>query len=213
MLIVIVYDIEKNSKRTKISKILECIEKAKNCNNLDELRGFEGYSSSIYFKILKNEFEDWGFFKRVKRPLTDPINTLLSFGYTILYSFISSIITLNNLSPYIGFFHTFSSGHSALASDIMEEFRAMAVDKVVFYAINNNLFSKDDFVIEEEKACYLSYEAKKKFIELLEENFDKKYFHNATGFNVNIKRLIDLQVKQYLKLLNEENFEYKGMIF
>lgn len=194
-------------------KLLECAEKAKNAKNIDELRGFEGYASSLYFQIVKNEFESWGFTKRVKRPPTDPLNSLLGFGYTILYNFITSAITINSVSPYIGCFHSLSSAHSALASDIMEEFRAFGIDKVVFDCLSNNVFSKDDFTIEESKSCYISYEGKKKFITLIEENLNQVFLHPKTGFNVTLKRLIDLQVKQYVKFLNEENYEYKGMIF
>lgn len=194
-------------------KLLECAEKSKQAKNMDELRGFEGYASSLYFQVIKNEFSDWGFTKRIKRPPTDPVNSLLGFGYTILYNFITSCLTINSLSPYIGIFHTNSSAHASLASDLMEEFRASAIDKVVFQALNNHVFSSADFTQEENQACYISYEAKKKFIALIEENLNQLYTHSQTGFKVSMKRLIDLQAKQILKIINEENYDYKGMIF
>jgi len=67
----------------------------KNANTLDQLRGYEGAASARYFDIfdllLKNAF---GFEKRIRQPPTDPVNSLLSFGYTLLFYNVYSLLTI-----------------------------------------------------------------------------------------------------------------------
>src|SRR5713226_7069417 len=54
---------------------------------LETILGMEGAGSAAYFrcfgKLLSNS-EQWPFPGRVKRPPTDPVNSLLSFGYSLL---------------------------------------------------------------------------------------------------------------------------------
>ncbi len=54
---------------------------------LETILGLEGTGSAAYFRcfgaFLANQ-EQWPFAGRVKRPATDPVNALLSFGYALL---------------------------------------------------------------------------------------------------------------------------------
>ncbi len=60
---------------------------------------------------------------------TDPFNSMLSFGYTLLmYDFYSAIERTRLFPPYIGYLHALKDGHPALASDLMEPWRAAIVD-------------------------------------------------------------------------------------
>lgn len=207
--------IEKEFKNFRIEKnrIYEHSISLYKSKNEDELRGFEGISAATYFGIIKNEFEHFGFNKRVKRPPTDIVNSLLSFGYTILYSNVISILILNNLNPYIGIFHEMSPNHASLASDLMEEFRAWAIDRVIFKALRNNEFTTEDFTIGDNKCFYLKQESKKKFISMIESNMNEMFLHKETGFNVTLKRLIDLQAKKLLKVINGQEKDYIPMLF
>ncbi len=86
-----------------------------------------------------------GFEKRIRCPPTDPVNSLLSFGYTLLFYNVYSLLTEHNLNPYCGFFHSIRPGHPALASDLIEEFRAPVVDSLVIYLINSGTLEAKDF--------------------------------------------------------------------
>jgi len=87
--------------------------------------GIEGAASSRYFSALRTLLEDeWGFEKRQKQPPPDPVNSLLSYGYTLLFYNIYAMVRMHGLHPYIGFLHKLRDGHPALVSDIQEEFRA-----------------------------------------------------------------------------------------
>lgn len=77
------------------------------CPDTGTLQGLEGFASASYYtsfrEILK---QDLGFTTRVRRPPTDPVNSLLSFGYTLLVYNIQSAISTVGLDPFIGFLHS-----------------------------------------------------------------------------------------------------------
>lgn len=182
--------------------------------NQDELRGYEGGAAKEYFEILKDEFRDSiDFYGRQKRPPKDMMNAMLSFGYTILFANIVSIIIINNLNPYLGIFHKDKDGHATLASDMIEEFRAFGVDIVVIEAFRKEMFTVKDFTLEKNGACNMTIEAKKRFIGLLEQNFNKEFLHKQTGYKVSLRRLIDLQVKNVRHTICDGDEEYLPMLF
>ncbi len=63
-------------------------------HTVDQLRGYEGSSAARYFPALGRLIQVEGFdlTKRTRRPPTDPINALLSFGYTLLYNNVLSFV-------------------------------------------------------------------------------------------------------------------------
>ncbi|WP_369750909.1 CRISPR-associated endonuclease Cas1 [Calothrix sp. PCC 7507] len=84
-------------------------------DNMDVLRGYEGRAATIYFQALGSLFSgSLTFEKRTKRPPTDPINSMLSSGYTLLsqnvYSFIQSV----GLHTHFGNLHVPRDHHPAL---------------------------------------------------------------------------------------------------
>ena len=117
-------------------------------NNLQELRGIEGAGAKVYFggfaKMIRGDFDFNG---RKKRPAPDPVNALLSFGYTILFNEISSLLDGIGFDPYLGFFHQIEYGRSSLAADLIEEFRAPVVDRFTLKLINDRIFVPEDFSI------------------------------------------------------------------
>lgn len=68
---------------------------------------------------------------REGRGATDPINSLLNYGYGILYGQIERALLLAGLDPYAGFIHVDRPGKPSLVLDLIEEFRQAAVDRVV----------------------------------------------------------------------------------
>ncbi len=105
----------------------DCIEdKRENILNL------EGRSASIYWEsVAKVIPPDYGFSKRNKRGATDIANSLLNYGYGILYSQIAIAIALAGLDPYAGFLHADRSGKPSLVLDLIEEFRQPVVDRTI----------------------------------------------------------------------------------
>jgi len=91
---------------------------------LDELRGLEGAAAARYFSVWPKLLgPEWGFTARRRQPPPDPVNSLLSFGYTLLFYNVYAMLRARGLHPHVGIYHALRAGHPALCSDLMEEFR------------------------------------------------------------------------------------------
>ena len=102
------------------------IKQLSQAENAEKLLGLEGYASRVYFgafgKLLKDGLP-FDFERRNRRPPKDPVNALLSYGYTLLNKDVTSNLIIVGLDPYIGYYHVNEYGRPALALDLMEEFR------------------------------------------------------------------------------------------
>ncbi len=103
----------------------------------NELLGIEGVSGRIYWEgvqeIVKGKVE---FFGRVHRGATDRVNSMLNYGYGILYSQVWGAVISAGLEPFAGFLHVDRPGKPSLVLDLVEEFRQPVVDRTVISHIN-----------------------------------------------------------------------------
>ena len=116
---------------------------------IDSLRGIEGEGAVEYFNafphlFLNNDFR-FTFKNRNRRPPTDPINAMLSMGYSLLANDCASALEGVGLDPAAGFLHTLRPGRNSLALDLMEEMRAYIVDRLVITLVNTRQISVSDF--------------------------------------------------------------------
>lgn len=141
------------------------IEKIKKCKNLDEMRGIEGESASVYFrvfdKMILQQKEDFCFTVRSKRPPLDNVNALLSFVYTLLAHDVSAALSSVGLDPYVGFMHRDRPGRISLALDLMEELRSVLADRFVLTLINKRQIKGGGFSQNESGAVVMDDETRK----------------------------------------------------
>jgi CRISPR-associated protein Cas1 len=115
-----------------IDELKEMALRLSNANDLGQILGYEGYSANVYFKsladvgLLSDSFKN-----REGRGSQEIANSMLNFGYAILSSYILNAITNAGLEPYLGFLHQKRPGKMSLVLDVMEEYRAWVVDRVV----------------------------------------------------------------------------------
>ncbi len=134
-----------------------------------ELMGLEGIASREYFSIIKKVIvTDYEFSGRNRRPAIDPFNSMLGFGYSLLTKEIYAEIENRGLNAYVGLLHLDKSGHPALASDMIEEWRATIVDSVVLSLIQGHEVGIDEFDVVEGK-CVMSDTSRKKLLIKLEK--------------------------------------------
>jgi len=134
-------------------------------------------------------------FQRVRRPPTDPVNSLLSFGYSMLHTNVFSMIRLSGMNPYIGFLHAERKGNPSLVSDLVEEFRTV-IDSLVLYTLNRGLLQERDFYYRKDQpGCFLSNDARKKFIGIFESRMWQESRDGYTGQTLNFRRQIEKQVR------------------
>ena len=132
--------------RSSLQDLYQAQDRAASADELASLLGIEGAAARAYFRIYRQAFADeWAFTRRTRRPPKDPVNALLSLGYTLLGNALMTALEAVGLDPYLGYFHTESYGRPALALDLLEEFRAPLVDSLVMGLINRRMLKADDF--------------------------------------------------------------------
>lgn len=142
--------------------------------SIEEIIGLEGIAARLYFETLgKLIKEEYRFYGRSRRPPKDPFNAMISLGYTILLSEIIAILQTEGLNPYYGFMHKNRNNFPALASDMIEEWRAVLVDSTVMSIINGNEVTLDDFTVAENGGVFLSNALLRKYISKIERKINK----------------------------------------
>ena len=144
---------------------------------------------------------------RVHRPPTNPVNSLLSFGYSLLTNKVASAVQLVGFDHFVGYLHSSFYGRPALALDLMEEFRPLIVDSVVITMLNNRMLTPDNFVIEL-GAYRLKQEKHKILFTKFEERLNEEVHHPIFGYKTTYRRCIELQVRLLAKWLTGEINEY-----
>jgi CRISPR-associated protein Cas1 len=113
---------------------------------LDELRGVEGSASVAWFRLLGELLRPpWQFPQRTRRPPTDPVNALLSLGYTWLLTRAVGRAEAAGYEVYLGGLHDYRAGRPSLACDLIEPLRVPAVDRWVLAVLNGGVRRPDDF--------------------------------------------------------------------
>jgi CRISPR-associated protein Cas1 len=181
---------------------------------LETILGIEGVGSAAYFrgfgKLLANQ-QQWPFPGRVKRPPTDPVNALLSFGYALLTNKVASVVQLVGFDHFVGYLHSTFYGRPALALDLVEEFRPIIVDSVVLTMLNKRILTPSDFVVEL-GAYRLKDERRKIFFTQFEERLDEEVIHPLFGYKVTYRRCLELQARLLAKVLTGEIEDYPPLL-
>lgn len=173
---------------------------------LEAILGMEGAGSAAYFRSfgkLLSDPKQWPFPGRVKRPPTDPVNALLSFGYSLLTNKVASVVQLVGFDHFVGYLHSSFYGRPALALDLVEEFRPIIVDSVVLNMLNHRMLSTNDFVVEL-GAYRLKQESRNVFFTKLEERLNEEVQHPSFGYKTTYRRCIELQTRLLAKYITGE---------
>lgn len=200
--------IEKNRDidfSTEINYLQEYRNGIWNIASKNILMGIEGEATKIYFSALKEIIpKELGFRKRIKHPPLDPINSMLSYGYTILFSRVSYALMLAGLNVFEGIFHESYRDRMALAYDAMEEFRQAIVDRVVITMVVRNMVSVNDFDLKEDM-CYMKDDFKRKYLDLLYSRFEERYKYE--GRQIEFLDIINEQAKKLANaILKDEKY-------
>ncbi|MFU0827109.1 MAG: CRISPR-associated endonuclease Cas1 [Lachnoclostridium sp.] len=162
-------------------KLREYMQEIAACENLDQLRGYEGTAQVLYFSVfdhmILNQKDTFFFHERSKRPPEDRVNSLLSFAYTLLANDITAALETVGLDPYVGFMHQDRPGRASLASDLIEELRAPIADRFVLSLINRKQLQADDFEINDNKSVYIKDSARRTFISEWQKNKQEEINH------------------------------------
>lgn len=124
----------------------------------EQIMGIEGVAARRYWSAVGMLFPaHYAWPGRTGRGAADPLNSLLNYGYGILYGLIEQAIVLAGLDPYAGFLHADRPGKPSLVLDLIEEFRQVAVDRPVFGLANRS------FTVEQDDKGLLSKDTRRSF--------------------------------------------------
>ena len=143
------------------------IDRIFDSKSVEEAIGVEGNCAQSYFsiftKLLTNQKIPFTFEFRTKRPPLDPVNAVLSFVYTLSTTEFAAALETVGLDSYIGFCHSFRSGRSSLACDLVEETRCIA-ERFGITLFNLQILGEKDFETQISGAVWLNEEGRKKVL-------------------------------------------------
>ncbi|GAB5494566.1 MAG: CRISPR-associated endonuclease Cas1 [Phototrophicaceae bacterium] len=171
------------------------------CRN--QIMGIEGYASTRYWSAIRQIIpEKYNWQRRQGRGATDAINSLLNYGYGILYTRIEQAITLAGLDPYAGFLHSDRPGKPSLVLDMIEEFRQVAVDRVVWGLINRN------YIVEQHQDGRLCDAIRQDYTQKILDHQNATFRYD--GKRVPLRIIIQTQARRLASFLRSDNAEYTG---
>jgi len=123
---------------------LERLKQDESVQQIDACRGrllsIEGRAAKKYWQgIGQLLLTDLGWPGRKTQGAADPFNSLLNYGYGVLYSQIERSLVLAGLDPYAGFLHVDRPGKASLVFDLVEEFRQTVVDRTAMAVVNRGM--------------------------------------------------------------------------
>lgn len=179
----------------------EQVEAAK---NIQELMSVEGEVWARFYSNFKFFLpEDFIMNKRVKRPPDNPINALISFGNTLLYTKTVSAIYRTHLDQRISFLHEPSEGRFSLSLDLCEVFKPIIVYRTIFDLVNNKRLQVEKHFDKKVNYCLLNEEGRKIFVEAFEQRMESVFYHEKLKRKVSYRTAIKLDCYKLIKFILE----------
>jgi CRISPR-associated protein Cas1 len=179
------------------ARLLEARKGALLASSPAVLMGIEGAASRDHFSAIDRILGPaWAFSQRCRRPPPDPVNALLSFGYTLLTREAATAVELAGLDPRVGFLHEMRRGRPSLALDLMEKFRPLIVDHVVIGLCTSGKLSPSDFTTQDEtKGCRMDREALRTFLAAYERRMLTVAHHPTAGRRASYRAALTVQAR------------------
>jgi len=182
--------------------------------DLTALLGIEGSAAALYFEQFESmlkQRDDWKFDwrGRNRRPPRDPVNALISLGYSMLAKELTGVCYSVGLDPFLGFMHQPRYGRPALALDLMEEFRPLVADSVAISLINRGELGPEDF-IRSANGTFLNDRGRRPFWEAWFRRLDAEVSHPEFSYKMAYRRMLEVQARQLWRFVRGEALTYHG---
>ncbi|MGI5875586.1 MAG: type I-B CRISPR-associated endonuclease Cas1b [Dethiobacteria bacterium] len=187
-------------------------EKLPDSSSIEELMALEGNAREYYYRSFDHILNDADFIfsKRSRRPPKNKLNTLISFGNSLLYVIVLSEIFQTHLDPRIGFLHATNFRRFSLNLDVAEIFKPIIVDRLIFKLVGKKMVTKEGFESGTE-SLMLKERTKHLFVTELDNKLKSTISYHSLGRNVSYRRLIRLELYKLQKHLMDE-IEYKPFL-
>ena len=156
-------DLTLDNQQTFQQALVDAQQQLAKANTINHIMGLEGSIAAKWFALLSQYLnKTWQFTQRNRQPPRDPINALLSLGYTLMLSEVRHALLSSGFDPAFGFLHQPYPAREALALDLLESFRAN-IDTFVLHCVYEQRFQTSDFYYRETEGCRLSKSARPQF--------------------------------------------------
>lgn len=183
----------------------EFIYRVDNSEDIKELMAAEGEAWQRFYGEFKNILpEDFIMNKRVKRPPDNPINAMISFGNSLLYTKTISTIYRTHLDQRISFLHEPSEGRYSLSLDLSEVFKPVIVYKTIFELVNNKKITVNKHFDKKVNYCLLNEEGRNIFIKAYEDRLESVFLHKKLKRRISYRTAIKLDCYKLIKFIMED---------
>lgn len=191
-----------------IVSIEEDIEKLDATKTILQIMNIEGRIRNNYYSAIDVFVpEKYEITKRTRMPPENKMNTLISFGNSLMYSTILSEIYNTQANPTISFLHEPFARRFSLSLDISEIFKPIITDRVIFKLVNKNMLDDSCFSGELGNIT-LTNKGKKIFLEEYNAKLQTTIKHRNLRRSVSYKSLIRLEIYKLIKhFIGEKEYE------
>ena len=198
----LLYRLNRRRKDDEVKRTAKTIgrlrQKLKCGLDIDQLFGLEGEATRLYWPALGRCFEHgWTLTRRRRRPPPDPVNLIISWLASLLYRDLNALIRRHGLHPGFGVLHGHRPAQPALASDLIEAFRAPLVEGLAVYLFNNRILDRDHFSQNEDGSVRINAVGGEQVIREYEAWLDRPIQVPQTDQDVLWRGMMEEQIVAY----------------
>ncbi|ABI69101.1 type I-B CRISPR-associated endonuclease Cas1b [Syntrophomonas wolfei] len=172
--------------------------------DIKQLLRIEGAIWAGFYQTFREILpESFAMNKRVKRPPDNPINALISFGNTLLYTKTITEIYHTHLNQTISFLHEPAERRFSLSLDLSEVFKPILVYRTIFDCVNNRKITVEKHFNKSLNYALLNDAGRKTFIEAFDERLNQTFEHNTLKRRISFKQAIRLDGYKLIKYILE----------
>ena len=195
-----------SKKGKNLTEYIENVENETIKGDISQIMSSEGRIWNNFYQSFNEILKKFPFKKREIRPPTDEINSLLSFGNSLLYTTVLSELYQTYLHPSVSFLHEPSQRRFSLSLDLADIFKPIIVDRTIFKLVNNNMINKKHFT--HDVGCLLNEKGKQIFLAEYQKKLETTIMHQTLNKKVSYKYLIRLEGYKLIKhFLNDQKYE------
>lgn len=174
------------------------------CKDIKQLLCVEGEVWAKFYSTFKIILPpDFVMSKRVKRPPDNPINALISFGNTLLYTKTISQVYHTHLNQTISYLHEPTERRFSLSLDLSEVFKPAVVFKTIFDCVNNRKITVAKHFDKKLNYALLNEAGRKVFIDEFEDRINQTFEHKKLNRRISYKQAIRIDAYKLIKYIME----------
>lgn len=175
------------------------IEEMNSANDVETIMLCEARAKKEYysgFDLILNQ-TGFTFEKRSMQPPENEVNSLMSFGYYLLYGTVLAELNRSRLYPELPFIHSKQRTGYGLQYDLADIYKPIFIDRMFLGIIRRRSIQKEDFERRENGGVYLKESGKKKLVEQYDLELKNKIHYDGKNRSYrsiiqhDIHRLID----------------------